>query len=727
MEQSVGSCSDPKVLTIELLRLQKEIDEANQQKIQAAEYGLAVLQEKQQLQEQLDQLELINEQTSTELQHLKQALTKHEVSSKLEKHISSIEEEQLILDNISKEEEYRTILSRLQSELRLTKQKLEVFQSEEPVQLGFADRLEEAENEKVVLRKDIREFKQRESRILSDYSDLEEENISLQKQVLQLQREQVELDKLKWERDNLLEEIDLYKAQVQEQQHLKSIVENNLEDSIKGLTHEREIRNQLQKEYDELKTQEAIFTLNKMAHLTGISSDIFDMAQSDDEGSPNTSTDATPGGALMGQRGGGGDLFSEIHLSEITKFEELLAEAEKDRAELKEINTKLQQKITETEQKLAGLEEENSSAKIIAEAAKLIRDVDTAELAGETEGDSSFEDNKQQVERLNEVIERYEGRIESLKESAKVKKGVGESLVTLTQSLASIYHLLCQANNETPSRVMLDHAQADGLCTNLTRSASTTDATEMLQMIAQSHLNKDTNSSCSSSHSRASQSADSTLEAEESDPELCSKLVSILTDQTKYLKRSVETAVDRYKQTVADSGHTQDMAELSEQNMKLKAMLSTKREQIATLRSVLKANKSTAEVAMANLKQKSETERLMVTQTMAKTRAEVKALKEDAAAHSTLRALFAQRCDEYVTQLDQLQRQLSSAEEEKKTLNSLLRMAIQQKLGLTQRLEDLEYDKEKRSVKGVGAGSERPRKSYRDERRSSSYHNHTKC
>ena len=82
--------------------------------------------------------------------------------------------------------------------------------------------------------------------------------------------------------------------------------------------------------------------------------------------------------------------------------------------------------------------------------------------------------------------------------------------------------------------------------------------------------------------------------------------------QAKHLKKSVETALDRYKQSVADSGNTQDMAELSEANMKLKAMLSTKREQIATLRSVLKANKSTAEVALANLKQKYENEKVGV-------------------------------------------------------------------------------------------------------------------
>lgn len=57
--------------------------------------------------------------------------------------------------------------------------------------------------------------------------------------------------------------------------------------------------------------------------------------------------------------------------------------------------------------------------------------------------------------------------------------------------------------------------------------------------------------------------------------------------------------------------------------------------------------------------------------------------------HSNLSPCF-HRCDQYVTQLDEMQRQLAAAEDEKKTLNTLLRMAIQQKLALTQRLEDLE-------------------------------------
>lgn len=54
-------------------------------------------------------------------------------------------------------------------------------------------------------------------------------------------------------------------------------------------------------------------------------------------------------------------------------------------------------------------------------------------------------------------------------------------------------------------------------------------------------------------------------------------------------------------------------------------------------------------------------------------------------------------------QLEEMQRQLAAAEDEKKTLNSLLRMAIQQKLALTQRLEDLEFDHEQ-TRRGGGAG-----------------------
>lgn len=180
-------------------------------------------------------------------------------------------------------------------------------------------------------------------------------------------------------------------------------------------------------------------------------------------------------------------------------------------------------------------------------------------------------------------------------------------------------------------------------------------------------------------------------------------MADVILEQLKTLKTSIERAAAESAAKSAKSSITAesngqmptDVVELQEQIVKLKSLLSTKRDQIATLRTVLKANKQTAEVALANLKSKYENEKLVVTETMQKLRNELKTLKEDAATFATLRAMFTARCDEYVAQLDEAQRMLLAAEEEKKTLNSLLRLAIQQKLKLTQRLEDLEMEQER--------------------------------
>ncbi|XP_033116426.1 protein bicaudal D-like [Anneissia japonica] len=165
-------------------------------------------------------------------------------------------------------------------------------------------------------------------------------------------------------------------------------------------------------------------------------------------------------------------------------------------------------------------------------------------------------------------------------------------------------------------------------------------------------------------------------------------------------KQSVEHNVEvlHMKMGNNDVGCTEN-EDLQKQVVKLKSLLTTKREQVATLRNMVKASKTTAEVALSNLKSKYQSEKQIIAETMMKLRGELKALKEDAATFTTLRALFASRCDEYVTQVDEYQRQLLSAEEEKRTLNSLLRMAIQQKLAMTQRLEDLEFRNETQTVR----------------------------
>lgn len=74
---------------------------------------------------------------------------------------------------------------------------------------------------------------------------------------------------------------------------------------------------------------------------------------------------------------------------------------------------------------------------------------------------------------------------------------------------------------------------------------------------------------------------------------------------------------------------------MQEQVIKFKALLSAKREQVATLRTVLKSNKNTAEVALTNLKSKYENEKSFVNETMLKLRNELRVLKENAATFSS--------------------------------------------------------------------------------------------
>lgn len=66
--------------------------------------------------------------------------------------------------------------------------------------------------------------------------------------------------------------------------------------------------------------------------------------------------------------------------------------------------------------------------------------------------------------------------------------------------------------------------------------------------------------------------------------------------------------------------------------------------------------------------------------------------------------MFAARCEENATRVDELKNELAVAEEDRKTLNQLLRLAVQQKLMLTMKLEELEVDRELRNSRSRGTG-----------------------
>lgn len=75
------------------------------------------------------------------------------------------------------------------------------------------------------------------------------------------------------------------------------------------------------------------------------------------------------------------------------------------------------------------------------------------------------------------------------------------------------------------------------------------------------------------------------------------------------------------------------------------------RDQIATLRTVLKSNKLTAESALASLKDKYESEKAITHELLERLRRELKAFKEDAATFASHRAMFTARCEELQAQV----------------------------------------------------------------------------
>ncbi len=96
-------------------------------------------------------------------------------------------EESLLLEKASQEAQLNNVISNLEHELRLCKQGFEKLTVENVRIVGSATEqqqlVDELEAERRQLKKDVKEYKFRESRNLADYAELEEENVGLQKQV----------------------------------------------------------------------------------------------------------------------------------------------------------------------------------------------------------------------------------------------------------------------------------------------------------------------------------------------------------------------------------------------------------------------------------------------------------------------------------------------------------------------------------------------------------------
>ncbi|XP_030641041.1 protein bicaudal D homolog 2 [Chanos chanos] len=787
-------------LRAEVERLTAELQEANEEKLQAARYGLAVLEESAALKAKHGQLEEEHEALKQEVQQLREALADSVNSHKRAAADGESREESLLEETANKEAAMATRIEELQCELRQARISLANAQAESERLGGLSTQLKKEceclEAEKGHLRDEIKEYKVREMQQLQDNSELEEENISLQKQVSVLKENQVEFEALKLELTHKEEEQELLRAQLEEAGRLREIAERQLDEALEALKEEREQKNSLRRELATL----ALNPFDSVGHLE-LHLDQLDDSQDggkgkEETGEANLEEDQDSGynnskGSVHPEQrcstprnrdiylrpqapGLVSDLLSELHLSDTQKLKQQLMQAERDKGNLtntmqelqkqlvqsKEALNEQQRKMEQLTQKLEALQnhqpaltqkragqqvasgpQENGLGEDYYELDAKSREVLECRMRAANEGLLRLQAELKETsarsaaleERYRQEKEHWRGEAQELADKIRqciaasrqdqerigqLEREIGatrqvatdseghlsatqEELLAFSEELANLYHHICVCNNLTPSRVTLDYYRE---CARMGRAhhphphhphGPLRKRRSGEPFSKGPHMGEgDVGGGSSGDSSPTCGSCPGSPTLDFRDPTNVRNLVAVIRCQIKHLQGAVDLCRQRGMLPSPSSGGAaeadRDAEALLEEVLKLKSLLSTKREQIATLRTVLKANKQTAELALTNLKTKYETEKSMVSETMVKLRNELKALKEDAATFSSLRVMFASRCDQYVTQLDEMQRQLAAAEDEKKTLNSLLRMAIQQKLALTQRLEDLE-------------------------------------
>jgi len=777
-EEMAANATDMETLSQEIERLTRELDQTNSEKIQSAQFGIVLLSEKQALQQRCEELESLYENSRHELSLTQEALAKFHTSHKVTAKSGIETEESLLHESAARETSLNSQIIDLEADTKQLRLELERATAErDQILQQMNDTGKEREVyifERKTLKAELKELKFRETRLLSDYSELEEENIGLQKQVSVLRSSQVEFEGDKHELRRLQEEVELLNQQNTELTHLRKLAEKQMEEALDALQAEREAKYAIKKDLDAKINSESIFNLSNLAFsIKGLSGDDGTSEGEDDVLLKKLEASFLKGNVQAANEeldencdvtgGKGGDLFSEIHLNEVKQLELEVKKLERQQEAMETEKNHLHQRLRDAQETTELVRQEELArnvhfAKLETYLASLLhlqdnidsppssneydRSLESSSAAGKGAAFQLFVDKMKHrtVQNIRELQQAQQElwALRGASPTGPLSSDLEQDLLVLKKKLLDTEQKVCVLQSEISASSVSAGDSHAALTAIQSELASLVDDVISLGQHLCAAAGIQFNSQEAGNNLRAAIVLDSGPNSLSSDmaglvadagtdgnkenvsPDVAtiswknpSQLVHSLQEQIRILRRAADVLIKQTsKETIADDVSDKDRdtfesdaVELQEQIVKLKSLLSTKREQIATLRTVVKANKQTAEVALANLKSKYETEKSIVSETMNKLRLELRILKEEAATFSSQRAMFAARCEEYVTENDELGRQLTAAEEEKRTLNSLLRMAIQQKLSLTERLEDMEMDRERTNLRRQPQGT----------------------
>lgn len=660
--------NDPDNLKAEIDRLNRELAAAQQERSQSAAYGLELLNEKENLQRKYESIEVSYEQSKKDLLELREAWNKAINEQRVSATSVFEKEVQLLNDSDALEASYSVAKQEIEKELKITKSQLDSAIVERDRYLEERDELSKkfatSELERKTLKAELKELKGRETKLFNENSELEEENVSLQKQLSNLRSTQVEFESSKHEIQRLHDEVATLNSQHEEMVTLKRITERQMQEALEALQSEREQKYALRKELDKRNSADPSINWSSLAALKGgphlanialrgLGSAHRSSMRDPEDVSPNGFNDHEPGTFSDNEQSYDmihelempsieGSLFDEVHLTEIKKLQQNLEDKENQRSNL---NTKLIEIQHKLESKVRQADEiEKKLTSICSLVEEIYTESEIQKTPVKRPADSQQRVGLDNSKQSNEVSSTTD---EANQPTAPAI--LSTTKLNILDDFDNIYSHLQTLFNEFKTY--------QEMCANLT-----------------------------------------------SKPEQANKVegagpVSLATDSNLNEPSIALSEGDKGK--VMDANETLQ----SDDIQSLKAMLYKKHEQLKQLRTVLKSNKDSADVALMNLKSKYDMEKAIVAETMTKLRLEHKRLNEDAATFASLRSHFSARIEEYNTEIEKLQSKLAASEQEKNTLNSILRMAIEQKVMLTQKLDALENEREDNSHMSTKGGA----------------------
>ena len=629
----------------------------------------------------------------------------------------------LIKESESQEQSLITRVKELEQEVATLKKGSKVSAIKKANNEALENELEQLKTKEKNLVTELRDVKTKEIRASQEKRELEAIVSSLEERLSKLRAVEAECESLQELNLSLREEAETLEERLQESIAERQLAEQHTSQIFNTLREERESKHKLEEQLGEM---EADLTAMRL----GLNSPSENVSSRSNSCETEMEETVAVGQSLCDEL----QKSLDINPSHVLQLENEVAALKENNKTLKVQTDKLKRELAENRRIIEKLQGEKANALKDLDAARRVTDAEA--LCGQLKAERELAELRHAHVTLQtssaEEIRFLKGKIESLNErEQKLKAAIAtreseastlnvkvESLQGGMRDMEMISSVQAASMEKEVTRLRESCAEQTDVITSLqdqlvlkgkslqdsetglkeTRKDMTTMNEELSALC---HYIRVLNGDEDKTGDMANGKDDSDGLQIPTDATLatcCLQLAARAKVQTRSLQqaveRTVQQALERSRGTENDATSSH-MAELEKRVGQLQRQLSSKKEEIATLKVVLRMSKSMTETNFFHATSRFEDEKRALQREIDILRADMQVMIQRESEFNVLRSVFANRCDEYVSQLADMQHQMKAAEEEKATLETMLSQAIKQKLAARQKLEEYEIERER--------------------------------